>query len=95
LVAEGLLHHKPRLGNRPRGFTVREVPTPVAGPGEIRVPVIQTGVRGTDLHLHGSQLVAAHPLTPGHEAVGVVDQLGDGSPTSPLSQQVTITPNTS
>jgi hypothetical protein len=40
--------------------------------------VIQTGVCGIDLHLHAGQFVAAHPLTPRHEAVGVLDQLDDG-----------------
>jgi len=62
----------------PRRFDVREVPTPDPGPGELRVRVIQTGVCGTDLHLHDGQFMAAYPMVPGHEVVGVVDALGDG-----------------
>ena len=62
----------------PRRFRVREVPTPVPGPGEVRVRVIQTGVCGTDLHLHDGRFMAVYPMVPGHEVVGVVDALGDG-----------------
>ena len=50
---------------------------------------------GTDLHLHEGQFMATYPLTPGHETVGVVDQLGEGVTGFALSQQVTINPNTS
>ena len=35
--------------------------------------VIQTGVCGTDLHLHDGQFMAVYPMVPGHEVVGVVD----------------------
>lgn len=53
---------------------------PVAGPGEVRVRVRVCGVCRTDLHLAEGDLTPKHPLiTPGHEVVGVVDQLGDGS----------------
>ena len=38
--------------------------------------------------------MAAYPLTPGHETVGVVDQLGEGVTGFALSQEVTINPNT-
>ena len=51
----------------PRKFTVTEVPTPSARPGQVRVKVIQTGLCGTDLHLHEGQFMATYPLTPGHE----------------------------
>ncbi|HYN65408.1 MAG TPA: zinc-dependent alcohol dehydrogenase family protein [Ornithinibacter sp.] len=62
----------------PRTFSVREVPTPAPGPGEVRVRVIQTGLCGTDLHLHDGQFMAVYPMVPGHETLGVVDALGDG-----------------
>ena len=87
----------------PRSFTVREIPTPEAGPGEIRVRVIQTGVCGTDLHLHDGRFLAAYPMIPGHELVGVVDQIGppagsgidDAATGFTVGQQVTVNPNAS
>lgn len=62
----------------PRSLTVREVPRPVAGPGEVVVDVDLAGVCGTDLHLHEGGFFAAFPLTPGHEATGTVRAVGAG-----------------
>ena len=73
----------------PRRFSVREVPTPEPGPGEVRVRVIQTGVCGTDLHLHDGQFMAVYPMVPGHEVVGVVDALGEGAQEWPVSRSAT------
>ena len=56
----------------------REVPTP--GPGQVRVHVRTCGVCRTDLHLAEGDLPPAHPqVVPGHEVVGIVDELGPGS----------------
>jgi propanol-preferring alcohol dehydrogenase len=53
---------------------------PVPGPEQVRVRVLACGVCRTDLHLAEGDLEPRHPLvTPGHEAVGVVDRLGEGS----------------
>ena len=55
---------------------------------------------GTDLHLHEGQFLATFPLTPGHETVGVVDEVGFGALDGqghPLAvgQQVVVNPNSS
>jgi propanol-preferring alcohol dehydrogenase len=56
----------------------RELPTP--GPGEIRLRVLACGVCRTDLHLAEGDLAPRRPLVvPGHEIVGVVDELGPGA----------------
>jgi propanol-preferring alcohol dehydrogenase len=53
---------------------------PEAGPGEVRVRVRTCGVCRTDLHLAEGDLAPRRPrVAPGHEVVGVVDQLGAGS----------------
>lgn len=62
----------------PRDFDVREVPSPVAGAGEVVVNVTLAGLCGTDLHLHAGGFFAEFPLTPGHESVGVVREVGAG-----------------
>jgi len=60
----------------PREFAVQEVPRPRAGTGEVVVDVQLAGVCGTDLHLHAGGFFAEFPLTPGHESVGVVREVG-------------------
>ena len=62
----------------PRSYQVKDIPTPVPGPGEVLIKVIQVGVCGTDLHIHEGDFNAVFPLIPGHELVGTVDQLGEG-----------------
>ena len=77
----------------PKTWSVAEVPTPEAGPGQVRIKVDQVGVCGTDLHIHEGEFGAVFPLIPGHEVVGVVDQLGDGVTRFRLGEQVTVNPN--
>jgi D-arabinitol dehydrogenase (NADP+) len=81
--------------DRPRNFTVTDIPTPEPQPGEVLVRVLQTGVCGTDLHLHDGQFLAAFPLVPGHEVVGTVARLGDGVESVQVGEQVTVNPNSS
>ncbi len=55
----------------------RNVPEP--GPGQLRVAVKACGVCRTDLHLAEGDLTPRHHLvTPGHEVVGTIDELGPG-----------------
>src|SRR5437763_1991845 len=57
-----------------------ERPIPVPGAGEIRVRVLTCGVCRTDLHLAEGDLPPRRAqVTPGHEVVGVVEQVGPGS----------------
>lgn len=51
---------------------------PIALPGEVLVKVRACGVCRTDLHVVAGELPDAHvPIVPGHEIVGVVEQVGD------------------
>ncbi|MBC7725595.1 MAG: zinc-dependent alcohol dehydrogenase family protein [Burkholderiaceae bacterium] len=79
----------------PRSFTVTEVPTPVATPGDLLIKVIQTGVCGTDLHIHNGDFYSAFPLIPGHEVVGTVAELGEGVTGFARGERVSINPNIS
>jgi D-arabinitol dehydrogenase (NADP+) len=76
-----------------RSYAVQEVPAPQAAAGEVRIKVDQVGVCGTDLHIHEGDFNAVFPLIPGHELVGVVDQLGDGVTRFRVGEQVTVNPN--
>jgi alcohol dehydrogenase, propanol-preferring len=55
----------------------RDVPAPRAG--QLLVKVRACGVCRTDLHLVAGELAPGPlPIVPGHEVVGVVEQIGDG-----------------
>ncbi len=59
---------------------MRERSAPEAGPGQIRLRVSVCGVCRTDLHLaEGDLAPRRRAVVPGHEVVGVVDQLGEGA----------------
>lgn len=77
----------------PRSYQVTEIPPPQAGPGEVRIKVIQVGLCGTDLHIHHGDFNAVFPLIPGHELVGTVETLGEGVTRFALGEQVTVNPN--
>lgn len=63
-------------------LVLEEVPEPYAGPGEVRVRVLVAAINPIDVKLlHGDLRGAvdpALPFVPGRDAVGVVDEVGDG-----------------
>jgi threonine 3-dehydrogenase len=64
------------------GFELTERPEPEAGPGEVKIRVLRTGICGTDLHIAAWDAWAAsavdQPLIAGHEFCGEVVAVGDG-----------------
>lgn len=81
---------RPRpIDEGPLKLVEREKPSP--GAGQIRVRVTVCGVCRTDLHLAEGDLAPRRELvTPGHEIVGVVDALGQGSHRFSLADRVGI-----
>ncbi|GAB4400071.1 MAG: zinc-dependent alcohol dehydrogenase family protein [Anaerolineales bacterium] len=56
-----------------------ELPDPHPGPGQVRIRVRACGVCHTDLHtVEGELRLPKLPLIPGHQIVGVVDEVGEG-----------------
>ena len=57
-----------------------QVPMPVAGPGEVVVRLEASGLCHTDIHAaHGDWPVKpTPPFIPGHEGVGIVEEIGPG-----------------
>ncbi|MFD8500864.1 L-threonine 3-dehydrogenase [Amycolatopsis sp. NPDC059657] len=66
--------------DRAPGLRLTDVPDPVAGPGDVVVRVLRTGICGTDLHIEAWDDWAAKtieaPLVVGHEFVGEVVEIG-------------------
>jgi len=64
------------------GLWLEDVPEPAAGPGEVKIRVLRTGICGTDLHIDAWNEWAQHTIKPGlvvgHEFVGEVAELGPG-----------------
>jgi len=60
-----------------RPLALEEVPEPHAGPAQVRLRVLACGVCHTDLHLAEGEITPPRlPVTPGHQVVGVVDEVG-------------------
>ena len=62
----------------PRDIRLEEIPIPTAGVGEAVVRVTMTTICGTDLHILKGEYPVKPGLVIGHEAVGVIHELGEG-----------------
>lgn len=60
-------------------LAVREFDVPAPGPGELVVTGRYGGICGTDQHLRAGHLPIPLPLVLGHEGLGVVAAVGEGS----------------
>ncbi|MBT3388939.1 MAG: zinc-dependent alcohol dehydrogenase family protein, partial [Chloroflexi bacterium] len=70
------LNHFQQVENNP--LTLVDTPLPEAKAGQVRIHVEVCGVCHTDLHtVEGEILPPKMPIIPGHQVVGVVDQLGE------------------
>jgi propanol-preferring alcohol dehydrogenase len=57
-----------------------DLPEPRAGDGQVRLTVLACGVCHTDLHVVDGDLpLRKSPIVPGHQVVGIVDQVGRGA----------------
>ena len=69
-----------------------ELPEP--GDGEVRVRAEAVGICGSDLHaLAGAHPFIDLPVVPGHEAAGVVDEVGEGVTELAPGDRVLLEPN--
>jgi len=66
----------------PEELEVVDAPLPTAGRGEVRVRVLASGLEYTDVtirrHLYAQTAAHRPPFVLGYDAVGEIDQLGDG-----------------
>ena len=78
---------------RAPGLTVKSVPKPSPGPGEVLIAVRHAGVCGTDLHIADwdpwAQGRVKPPIVVGHEFAGEIQGLGEGVTGLRVGQLVT------
>lgn len=82
-------------GSEDLRYTETEAPSP--GPHDVRVRLGAAGICGSDLHyfFHGKvgAFVIREPLTPGHEAAGIVDAVGSAVTRLAPGMKVAINPS--
>jgi alcohol dehydrogenase len=74
----------------PGKFGLEEKPIPTAGIGEAVVRVRLTTICGTDIHIVRGEYPVPPGLTIGHEAVGVIHELGPGVTGYEVGQRVLV-----
>lgn len=73
-----VLHSFAPVEERP--LVLSDVPRPEPGKRQVLVRVQQCGVCHTDLHTVEGEIAPPHlPIIPGHQVVGIVDELGEGA----------------
>jgi NADPH2:quinone reductase len=79
-----------RPGAAPTVLTVGEMPTPTAGPGEVRVRLEASGVNPADVGRRaGSYRATEFPrVIPNSDGAGIIDQIGSGVTQFSLGQRV-------
>ena len=79
-----------RTGAAPTVLTVGEMPTPTAGPGEVRVRLEASGVNPADVGRRaGNTRAMEFPrVIPNSDGAGIIDQIGDGVTRFSIGQRV-------
>ena len=63
----------------PEVLEIVDLPDPHPGPGQVRIAVRAAGVNPSDWKKRAGLIGGELPQTVGHEAAGVVDELGEGA----------------
>jgi alcohol dehydrogenase, propanol-preferring len=84
-----LLNAPARIETNPLQFT--DVPAPNPSKGEVLIRVRACGVCRTDLHvIEGELRPKKSPVIPGHQVVGIIEKLGEGSRRFALGARVGV-----
>lgn len=72
------------------GIEIGEAEIPTAGPGQVVVDVLATGICGTDVHIANDEYGYAAPVIMGHEVLGVVCEVGSDEDAAWLGARVAV-----
>ncbi|MET4146981.1 quinone oxidoreductase [Arthrobacter sp. UYCo732] len=67
-----------RQSGGPEVLEADEVDRPTPGPGQLLVKVAATGINFIETYQRGGMYKVPYPFTPGSEAAGTVEEVGDG-----------------
>ncbi|MCQ2507739.1 MAG: alcohol dehydrogenase catalytic domain-containing protein [Dorea sp.] len=78
---------------KPGEIIFREIEEPVTGKGQVKIRMEKIGICGSDIHVyHGKHPFTSYPITQGHEASGIVAEVGEGVTQFHVGQKVTVEP---
>ena len=79
----------PELGAK---LEIHDIPVPKPGPGQVLIKLQTSGICHTDIHAaNGDWPVKPNPpFVPGHEGVGIVEQVGQGTSLHKVGDRVAI-----
>lgn len=72
------------------GIEIGETEIPTAGPGQVVVDVLATGICGTDVHIARDEYAYAAPVIMGHEILGTVSAVGSDEDAAWLGVRVAV-----
>ncbi len=71
----------------------RDVPKPAVAPGSVLIKVERLGICGSDIQVyHGKHKYMKFPIVQGHEASGVIAEVGEGVTGLTVGEAVTVQP---
>jgi len=77
------------INNNP--LEMMDVDMPIAGRGQVRIRVMACGVCRTDLHIAEGDLNSTkYPIIPGHQIIGIIDEVGPGIKNRIIGQRVGV-----
>ncbi|MBP2650050.1 MAG: Tdh [Firmicutes bacterium] len=76
----------------PRNLELLDIPKPKAAPGQVVVKIAYCGICGTDVHAYSMQGIFNWELVLGHEAVGYVEEVGEGVTCVKVGDRVAVGP---
>ncbi len=82
---------KALLLTAPSTFEFAEIPSPPVARGEVRIDVQACGICGSDIHgMDGRSGRRIPPIVMGHEAAGIISELGEGVGDWEIGERVTF-----
>lgn len=77
----------------PEKIILQEIEKPEPKRGEVRIRILQTGICGSDVHFFKGHRKIDEPRVIGHEAVGIIDAIGENVIHRSIGERVVVEPN--
>ncbi|MCF0229822.1 MAG: alcohol dehydrogenase catalytic domain-containing protein [Parasporobacterium sp.] len=78
--------------NGPQNLQLINIEKPVPKRGEVLVRIVYCGICGTDVHAYTHPGIYKSELIPGHESVGIVEEVGEGVTCVSVGDRVAVGP---